>query len=288
MLDAALALARCGFSVFPVEPRGKRPLGSLAPMGCNSATNDEQRVAEWWRAAPEANIGVATGPVSGLAVIDLDGEEGADSWGRLLAQHGAAAAWGPPDGATVRTGGGWHLYFALPDGLEVRNSARRIAPGIDVRGEGGYVVAPGSTHPSGRAYEWLDPIPPGGLAPARPWLGDLLAPARREPCPAPRPIVTLTDADVTSYGERRLRGLLRAVEDKAPGGRHGALYWAARELRALADAGHVAPDVAQDLLARAARFAWRDELADRRRARATEAEIADAIRDGWAKGSSAA
>jgi len=105
-------------------------------------------VRQWWTANPHANIAVATGEVSKIFVLDADGIEGQAELGKLEAHHGEL-----PCTLQVITADGVHYYFSLP-AVVVRNSASRVAPKIDVRGAGGYCLAPPSIHPSGRRYCW--------------------------------------------------------------------------------------------------------------------------------------
>jgi hypothetical protein len=169
-LDVALALACAGLSVFPCRP-DKTPLVKWR----DAATSDCAQIKRWWMKFPDAVPGLPTGAVNGVAVLDLDAKDGKDG-------IAAAQALGlNPDTASdfvVRTpSGGLHLYFQYRDGLRV--SASEIAPGIDVRGEGGYVVAPGAVSVRG-AYE-----PHGDLADARlvglpVWPANMTSEPRRE------------------------------------------------------------------------------------------------------------
>lgn len=154
LLGAALAYARRGVPVFPCEPGGKRP---LTYNGFWDASPDPHRVEAWWRRWPDANLGVPTGERSGLLVLDVDPEAGGSESLRALER-----VYGPlPKTAKARTGGGgMHVFFGYPVGEEVRNSAGRLGPGLDVRGEGGYVVVPPSRTRS--AYEWLERAPLAG------------------------------------------------------------------------------------------------------------------------------
>lgn len=132
-----------GWHVLPVE--GKIP---LTKNGLKDATNNADAVAFWFAIEyPEANIAIRTGAISGLVVLDIDKKNGGlESYESIRARL--------PQTPTVRTGGGGlHLYFKHPGG-EVKNSAGKIAPGIDLRGDNGYVVAPPSLHDSGANYEW--------------------------------------------------------------------------------------------------------------------------------------
>lgn len=156
-LEAALAYAAHGWPVLPV--RGKIP---LTEHGVLDATTDADVVRAWYARWPDASVGIATGGGSGLVVIDLDGPEG----------EAAAAEFGALSEPTleVRTARGRHRYHPAPD-FAVGN--RSLAPHLDVRGDGGYVVAPPSVHESGAVYTWLGrasdmtPLPPRVLAAIR-------------------------------------------------------------------------------------------------------------------------
>jgi hypothetical protein len=139
----------------------------LTPNGVHGATTDEQVIRRWWSEAEIANVGIATG--KGLLVLDIDAKHGGlESLAQLEVQHGPL-----PMTPTVATGGGSrHYYFRLPDGVMVGNRAG-VAAGIDVRSDGGYVVAPPSLHASGQRYEWLVP-PDKPLAEAPQWLLDMV------------------------------------------------------------------------------------------------------------------
>jgi hypothetical protein len=167
MLDAALAYAARGLAVFPVyeiTPGGRctcgRACGSPGKHprtlhGAKDATTDEAKIRAWWRRWANSNIGVATGTASGVVVLDADGSEGLES---LKALDTHATTW------LAKTARGYHQWFALPDGLGIGNRAG-LMPKLDVRGDGGYVVAPPSLHASGVRYEWLTPPDATSLAP---------------------------------------------------------------------------------------------------------------------------
>jgi hypothetical protein len=136
--QAALAYAGRGWPVFPCE--GKRP---LTAHGLLDATIARSTIERWWtRIWPDANVAIVTGRPSGLVVLDVDGEAGEDSLHALRASGSVAPT------VEALTPHGRHLYFAHP-GTEVRNSAGKLGPGLDVRGDGGYVIAPPS-----RSHEW--------------------------------------------------------------------------------------------------------------------------------------
>lgn len=162
---------------------GKQDCGSAGkhpttPNGLKNATLKRDWIEAWWRKWPWANVGIVTGELSGLVVVDIDPRHGGDdAMDDLLVKHGSIA-----ETVEVMTGGGGrHIYFKHP-GFEVRNSAGRIGPGIDVRGDGGYVLAPPSSHISGGKYEWEASSEPSmvGLAEMPKWLLEML----RKPSPA--------------------------------------------------------------------------------------------------------
>lgn len=158
MLEQALKYAAAGIHVFPIKPRGKTP---ITQHGCLDATDDPEQIAAWWTQTPDANIGIATGPASGLLVVDLDGQEGHDAWVELVDTHESIRT------RVAKTGSGLHLYFRST--LTVGNTAKRLGPGIDTRGKGGYVVAPASIHPDGDPYRWLNDQP---IAQLPDWLAE--------------------------------------------------------------------------------------------------------------------
>jgi hypothetical protein len=143
-IDHALEYLAQGWSVIPLAPKNKICiLNTWKPYQYARATEEEIR--SWWAINPEANIGIITGAISGIFALDVDGQEGLESLkGKAL----------PPTPVT-KTGKGNHYIFKLPKGFEIKNSARKIGPGLDIRGEGGYIVAPPSIHASGTKYEWL-------------------------------------------------------------------------------------------------------------------------------------
>lgn len=140
---AALQLAQQGYRVFPLQPRGKKP---LIKQWQKVATTNAAQVQQWWQQHPTANIGIATGKLSGLYVLDRDGSAGSTSYKKLRCQALESTL-------QVVTSRGVHHYLQYPS-KGIRNSAGHVATGIDVRGEGGYVVAPPSVHPSGHVYRW--------------------------------------------------------------------------------------------------------------------------------------
>ena len=154
LLTAALAYAEAGWSVVPMAPRSKQPLVAWREFQRRWAKPDEIRA--WFKRWPQANIAIVTGAISGIVVIDIDSRHGGEASLRTLEDEV-----GPiPSTLEVETGGGGrHLYFAHP-GRTVRNRTA-LYPGIDLRGDGGVIVAPPSVHPSGRRYVWRAGHGPG-------------------------------------------------------------------------------------------------------------------------------
>src|SRR2546422_5264698 len=144
-LEGALRCAARGWHVFPIEPRAKVPLGALAARGFLDATTEVEMIRRWWTIAPDANVGIRTGAVSGLVVLDVDPRHGGDeALHELERQHGQL-----PETITALTGGGGsHLFFAHPrDGVMVRSATRGAGLArLGVRGGGGYIVAPPRGH----------------------------------------------------------------------------------------------------------------------------------------------
>ncbi len=153
LADEALWISREGFPVFPVERHSKKPLVKWEPF--QKALPTEDQIKRWWQRWPEANIGLATGRVSRLAVMDCDSQEAVNDF--LSAYSEAART------AQVETGRGRHFYFQWEEGI--RNDAGRIfGTGIDVRGEGGFVILPPSLHANGKLYRWLNESDPQPLS----------------------------------------------------------------------------------------------------------------------------
>ena len=171
--DAALAYCRRGWSIVPMhspadggcscQRRGcvavaKHPRVSWEARMEVAATESE--VADWWRRWPDANVGVVTGRVSGVVVLDVDPRSGGDrALGALEERWGAL-----PATLEVRTGGGGrHLWFSSDEEI----SAAVLAPGLELKAERCVIIAPPSVHASGRRYVWVPGREPDELAPGR-------------------------------------------------------------------------------------------------------------------------
>lgn len=163
---AALSYAARGWRVLPLwetnsendcvcrlgkecKDTGKHP--RISGWGI-SATTDVATISEWWRIWPNAHIGIATGIQSGIFVIDVDlGKGGFDS----IENYEEGAEWGLPVTLTAKTGGeGRHFVYRMPTSHIIKNAADWL-PGVDIRGEGGYVVVAPSNHRSGGSYQWI-------------------------------------------------------------------------------------------------------------------------------------
>lgn len=158
--QAALEYLGRGWSVIPVRERAKRP--AVAWKAFQEKYASEDTVQNWFRDHPDRNVAIVTGALSGLVVLDVDPRHGGnESLQELERQHECL----PKTVESITGGGGRHVYFAHPGG-EVRNRAN-IESGIDLRGDGGCIVAPPSIHPSGKPYRWKQGHAPGDIELAR-------------------------------------------------------------------------------------------------------------------------
>jgi Bifunctional DNA primase/polymerase, N-terminal/Primase C terminal 1 (PriCT-1) len=130
--------------MFPCKPRSKEP---ATIRGLDSATIDPDRIKRFWAVNPAFNVAAVTGALSGFFALDIDGVAGERALAEQEAEHGALPA-------TIEniTANGRHVLFRWDPTFDIRNSASRIAPKIDVRGNGGYVLMPPSQHPTGKKY----------------------------------------------------------------------------------------------------------------------------------------
>src|SRR3989304_712485 len=153
--------------VFPIAPRGKNP---LTAHGFKDATKDPKQVELWQTEYPECNWAIPTGAGSGVVVLDIDPRHGGDKeLERLIATYGEL----PFTVECWTGGGGRHFYFTHPGGV-IPSSSSKVGAGVDVKGDGGYVVIPPSIHECGNEYEWdLEHHPRRTpLAPIPTWLQD--------------------------------------------------------------------------------------------------------------------
>ena len=148
LIKHASGYAKLGVFVFPCN-LDKTP---MTPHGFKDATNDRAQVRAWWTERPEASIGIACG-ASGWLVLDIDADKGGfESYAELRDKDIITPA--DLDTFTSRTGGGgMHIVWQQPQGVLIGNSAGKLGKGLDIRGDGGYIIAPPSPHPSGTAYQ---------------------------------------------------------------------------------------------------------------------------------------
>lgn len=183
---------------------GKHP---RLPHGVLEASADAAQLGEWWAAWPDANVGIATGPRSGIYVVDLDGPAAVKAWADL----------GFPMGWQSRTGNGVHHIYSVADDLP--NTAGKIAAGVDTRGAGGYIVAPPSVHY--RALDRYAWISRDGLGP--PPLPDAVRLAVTPTMQTPSRPPTVRFGESTAYAKGVLRHALGRVAQAGQGTRNETL-----------------------------------------------------------------
>ena len=228
-LEVALALAMAGFELFPAAP-DKKP---LLPW-TTEATNDPGKITEWWKRWPDAMPALPTGERNGISVLDIDQKNGKDGFEELRRLGFDPGSLGSVQVDTPS--GGRHAYFRYMPGLG--NSAGKIAPGIDVRSEGGYVIAPGAVNGSG-GYESVaadltdEATQMIGLTA---WPAELIPTTRSEREEHPEPDSTASDHDST-WAQERLADECAKLRDTEPGARNDALNRAAFNLGRIAAIG---------------------------------------------------
>ena len=243
LLHRAMDYAAKGMPVFPCA-LDKRP---LTQNGFKDASADPVQVREFWQYNPGASIGYPTGHTCWVLDVDLPKKpgdpDGRDTLANLEAKHG-------PLPATVeqQTGsGGRHLFFNMPEGRDIKNSAKAIGPGLDVRALGGYVILAPSNHPSGKEYKWLKTPSTGTpYADAPEWLLDLVAPKpmQREH----KPLKLAREAGTTNYGRTALEAEAQAVAYSGNGTRNQTLNTAAFSCGQLIAGGELDRNEATELL----------------------------------------
>jgi hypothetical protein len=185
-LSEALRLAALGFSVIPLHPGSKRPAVRWKPW--QTKCPSPALLRKWWGENPRRGVGIVTGQVSGVLVLDVDPRNGG-----LESVIGKALPLTP---TTQTPSGGLHYYYRLPQGKAL-GSRPGVLPGVDVKAEGGFVVAPPSRREEG-AYSWLVTLEEADLADPPSWLLELLeeAPAAAAGAPADRPPLDLPPGDL--------------------------------------------------------------------------------------------
>jgi hypothetical protein len=211
MLEAAQLLAERGYHIFPCRPGRKDPLTS---NGFQAATNDERQILHWWDSHPDANIGIACG-ASGIVVLDIDTKHGADPnkilggrdlAGAAIVQTGAAPAPDQSHPRSLQGARGVQVYFrgSLP------TSDLPGLPGCEIRGNGAYVIAPPSLHPSGVHYGPQLPLAASMLQEVPDWLAKFAAERQAKPAGAVDTVIHKGDQHrtlVSLAGTMRNRGM---------------------------------------------------------------------------------
>lgn len=216
-LDFALFYAQKKvWPIFPLVPGDKYPLikgaheegnpckGECGKLGhgLHDATTKLDLINDWWSKNPKAGIGVATGKRAGVFVLDIDKKPAENIDGEiplreLIDQHGSL-----PETVSQHTGGGGMQYFfQYPQGVDIANSTGKnggIAPGIDIRGEGGYVAIPPSGHKTGNKYQWVNEPSQTVIAHAPTWLVHLIVNGKAKKNVAP----SATNTGVFLPGDR--------------------------------------------------------------------------------------
>lgn len=235
LLDAALEYAAKGWPVFPCAPGEKVPL--RGSRGCLDATLDEAKIRAWWAAQPDANVAIATGgTISGLYVVDVDAADFDRS--------------GLPETLIACTPrGGWHYYYSSEEPLP--NTTSKLAPGVDTRGVGGYVLAPPSRSASGHAYTWANEVPFQGLPI---WIANTV----RKTTEHPQVQIILPPREPppvdggSAYGLHALREECEAIRCAAEGTRNNVLNTSAFKVWTLVAGGEIAESLAHAELESAA------------------------------------
>jgi putative DNA primase/helicase len=239
-LVAALTYAWEGLAVFPAPPdckksykHGKRSNGRKWGM-----TRDADIICRDFARWPKARIGIPTGAVNGIVVIETDtveghGVDGQAALDRLEAEHGTL----PDTLKAISPSGSVHRYFRHPNAdIKIKGSASKLGLGIDVRGDGGMVLAPPSVNPDGRAYRWLNCDP---ITDMPPWLIDLTRERPRTISQRAVCAITWPSDGSSSYGNAALEDEISALVNTAPGGRNHALNRANFSLHQLVAGGEL-------------------------------------------------
>jgi hypothetical protein len=248
VLEHAVYYASRGWHVFPCDPTDKRPLVST---GFYAATTDQDQIRAWWHRWPNAMIGVRMGATSGVWAIDPDASkdgspDGVANWAELAAKHGGI----PHTHSHNTPNGGHHLLFEWRDNRPVTNREGGLSGlGINVRGEGGYIVVPPSRMADGRAYEIADPLNFFKFVEAPDWLYDLIqskppassptASTQSTPSISQQAMATVRPPAGThsAYADAALRGEYDAVVSAPHGGRNNQLNTSTFKLATLVGTG---------------------------------------------------
>jgi putative DNA primase/helicase len=239
-LQAALKYAQSGIPVFPCNLSNKKP---MTDNGFKDATTDTEAIEDWGDNWSKSLIGIPTGKISGLFVIDIDVKKSVNGFETLAAleeQYGKL-----PATRTVRTpSGGMHLYFVMPGTDQpLSNSTGKLGPGIDTRGQGGYIIAPPSVNSSGKSYQYVDESV--GLAKPPEWVIDLLIKPKKEPWHAISVASIL--GDDTLYGKAALEAIIAEMSATPEGERNDTLFRLSCRLGSLVAGGELSENLAKQI-----------------------------------------
>lgn len=287
-MAAALRYAALGIAVFPLRPKTKQPYGRT--IGFKGAVADTDLAERRWSgrgalplmpieklrekypkkpdawllrpvlASPAANVAIATGAPAGFWVLDEDGEEASAWLAAREAEHGTL-----PETVEQLTARGRHRCFAWNDAAaaaDISNRSRLVGAPLDVRGEGGYIVAAPSVHPGdekkgvppGFVYRWRDGHAPWEMnfAPAPDWLVALVKPVEAPAPVAAKPHVRI-EGRASAYGEAALDRAVATIQDAQVGSRDSTLYSASCSIGRLVAGGEIDAAYAQSALENAGR-----------------------------------
>lgn len=236
-METALSLARSGYSIFPCYSGGeqaKRPMPFLRWR--EESTTDIDKIRQWWCKWPSAAIGLDLAK-SGLLVIDCDkhNEDGVEKFGELTASHNHDIDLSP---LVATPNEGSHVYFKQPlQGPSFGNARGQLPKGIDVRGAGGYVIAPGTVMEDGRVYELFGNL--SDVPPLPDWLSTIIGAKEIEEKQAPVTVQRQNygDARIDAYCDAAISAEISKVETAPKGSRNNTLNEAAFALGQLIGAG---------------------------------------------------
>ena len=229
LLHAALEYGDQGLAIMPCVERGKKPALSRTGKEHAVATSDVDQIIKWWDATyPRSNIGIACTP-NQLAVIDIDGEEGIE-WIRAN-RLPMPVTW------VATTARGFHYYYRWPAGMRI--STCQIAPKLEIRAAGAYVIAPPSIHPDGTRYRWSTGSTERCDWDALPALPPEWAALQPQVDKATSSDIAYLPVGTNTVALKRLTGLAGHLAATPKGGRHQALYTIARTLGQLVASRHL-------------------------------------------------
>jgi hypothetical protein len=233
-LDVALALAAAGIAIFPAkvfqDAIGKWKKRPAVKGWQNTASCDPDQIRRWWSEFQDAVPGIELGQ-AGLVVIDADrhddGADGVAALTGLMAGHDGQN----PHPKTSTAGGGEHHFYRQPLGMQLGNGEGRLPNGINVRGTGGFVVAPGAVRPDGAIWKPTPGFPElthafrAGMVPVLPdWLLEMIVPKQPTPEPArPGEYLPAYQHRERAYAAKALRNSVAELEQTSPGHRNNKL-----------------------------------------------------------------